>query len=114
MFYPELDIAKEDILDFLPIINVICKSKSLQNKGIISRVDCQDCTNYQDCVMWNDEDFLKFYKKHKYCEKCKIQNELLNRGYVLFCWQLLKAGLLPKKYQLQCCSCFRIQDMQSP
>lgn len=113
MFCPKINIAKEDILDFLPITDVICKSKRLQNKGIISWVYCQDCNHYKDCIMWNDEDFLKFYEKHKYCEKCKTQNELLNKGYVLLCWQLQKAGLLPKKYELQCCSCFRILDMQS-
>ena len=113
LFYPKLNITKEDILSFLPITNVKCKSKELQNEGIISRDYCQDCVYYNDCVMWNDENFLKFYQKYKYCEKCKNLNELLNRGYVLLCWLLQKGGLLPKKYQLQCCSCFRLQDMQS-
>jgi len=50
--------------------------------------------------MWNDENYLKFYQRHKYCEKCKNQNELLNRGYVLLCWLLKKGELLPKKYQI--------------
>lgn len=113
LFYPELNITKEYLLCFLPITNVKCRSKELQNEGIITRDYCQDCVYYNDCVMWNDENFLKFYQKYKYCEKCKNQNELLNRGYVFICWQLQKDGLLPKKYQLQCCTCFRLQDMQS-
>ena len=113
LFFPKLNITRENILDFLPITNVKCKSKELQNEGIISWDYCQDCIHYKDCVMWNDENFLKFYQRHKCCEKCKNQEELLNRGYVLYCWQLQKAGLLPKKYQLQCCSCLRLQDMQS-
>ena len=84
LFYPELNITKEYILDFLPITNVTCKTKELQNEGIPSREYCQDCVYYKDCVMWNDKNFLKFYQKHKYCEKCKNQNELLNRGFLKF------------------------------
>ncbi len=112
LFYPELNFTKEYILDFLSITNVTCKTKELQNEGIPSREYCQDCVYYKDCVIWNDENFLKFYQKHKYCEKCKNQNELLNRGYVLLCWQLQKSGLLPRKYQLECCSCFRLYEVQ--
>jgi hypothetical protein len=108
MFFPQLTVKKEDILNFLQITNVMCKSNKYEEN--ISLNNCQNCIHFKKCVIWNDKDFLKYYKYHKYCEKCNNQEEILNRGYVFICWRLQQDGLLSERYLLECCSCLRLHD----
>lgn len=105
-----LNITKEELLNFLSISNVKCRSKELYKEVTTSIEDCQDCSHYEHCVIWKDENFLKFNEEHKYCERCKDQREVLNKGYIYICWKLQKVGLLPEQFQFQCCSCHRLED----
>ena len=64
--------------------------------------ECYDCLGY-------NREFARFYKENSYCTNCTGKVDF---GYFIFIYLLEKAGLLPKKFKILCCKCYKKREIK--
>ena len=107
IYFPKLNIEESELLNFLKIYDVTCKSKSSREEGGISIEYCHNCIHFKECVIWNDEKFIDFHEKNQCCKNC---GNPLTRGYLYLIWRFSLKELLQKDFQFICCSCYRLKN----
>ncbi len=85
IFEPEYRIVRNEFDEYH------CKYSS----NIIKKQNCEECSNYDECFIWRDNEFNHFCKVHEYCDSCKFNP--LERGYLYIRYLLISKN--PSKYE---------------
>jgi hypothetical protein len=122
MFKPKIIYKKWETIGGLVVFEFPCLSKISNLEIEISEENCQNCSHFSECEIWNDNDFLDFYGKHTFCRNHKNPipnkkcNETLSRGYVYKYWLIRHfTTILTQSEEIEfleealylCCSCYQ-------